>query len=476
MRIHSYLALGLAWLSLAPCAYSQPPGQETRSLAAFKDALDRDGFAVNSGDPIIVNLVEAWCNGAIPSWIPFNHALYSNSQPYLGLRVPKSAADPATLSPIFQLALREAIVLIGRTPPPERYFGFYPFLRTKVRADGTRQPLWASLGDAVNNATVKTTGPSPFNSPVALIFTPDKGTDTRVRAALQRAGYPPAIVNTLVFPASMLNLGHGATADELMIVLRNAMWEKKSEGDAYLNNPPLHVFRVTPRDESIANPFPTPPLRVRGTGLSEMDLMTTLVRLRQRIVSAHPGLFAADIATSPNWYEGYDYIQRRVDPWGDARDAFYLSAGYLPEFGAMDEITLADDEFLMVYGVNHAATGKATYHSFNVYSSGEGKVPVAFVEDTAFPGTAAPYLFDDSAAAKLTYAFKVSRNCGTEPNCVPLAIANCSRLTIGPGTVLGLIFRTYLEPATKVGPAMPEILYDRVLKFSPRQPLQGARQ
>jgi hypothetical protein len=26
----------------------------------------------------------------------------------------------------------------------------------------------------------------------------------------------------------------------------------------------------------------------------------------------------------------------------------------------------------------------------------------------------------------------------------------------------------YLEPATKVGAAMPEILYDRVIKFSPR--------
>jgi hypothetical protein len=28
----------------------------------------------------------------------------------------------------------------------------------------------------------------------------------------------------------------------------------------------------------------------------------------------------------------------------------------------------------------------------------------------------------------------------------------------------------YLEPATKVGAAMPEILYDRVIKFSPRAP------
>jgi hypothetical protein len=30
----------------------------------------------------------------------------------------------------------------------------------------------------------------------------------------------------------------------------------------------------------------------------------------------------------------------------------------------------------------------------------------------------------------------------------------------------------YLEPPTKVGAAMPEILYDRVIKFSPRPPAQ----
>jgi hypothetical protein len=125
---------------------------------------------------------------------------------------------------------------------------------------------------------------------VALIFTPDQGTDARVRAALRRAGYPAAIFNTVVFPASMLNLGHGQTADELFIAVRNAMWQNQSEGDAYIQNPPLHLFRVTPRVETIANPFPVPRLRVRGTGQTEMDLMDRLALLRQRIVEANSGL------------------------------------------------------------------------------------------------------------------------------------------------------------------------------------------
>lgn len=469
MRIRRYFALALACLSLATSAFSQPPGQEARSLAAFQNALRQDGFDVNQGVAFRINLVQAWCAGTIPDWVPFNHALYSNSQPYLAPAVPKSASEPRNLSPLFKLGPDEGIVIIGLTPPPERYFGFYAFLRTRVGLDRTRQPLWATLGDAVNSLTIKTTGSTPFNSPVALIFTSDQETDARVRKALERAGYPAAIMNTVVFPASMLNLGHGDTADEFIIAVRNAMWQNQAKGDAYMQNPPLSIFRVTPRIHAQANPFPVPRLRVRGTGQTEMDLMKKLGLLRQRIIDHNQSLHPTDLATQNTVYEGYDYMQRGIDPWGDSRDSLYLTAGYVPEFGAHDEITLADDEFLMVYGVNHVATGKATYHSVNIYSSKEGKVPIGSVEDPAFSDSATPYLYDDPIAAGQMYAFKVSRNCGREPNCVQLGIDNCPRVTVGPNTVLGLFVRMYLEPATKVGAAMPEILYDRVIKFSPRQ-------
>jgi hypothetical protein len=471
MKIQRYFALGLAWLCLAPLAFSQPPGQDARALAAFQNALKQDGFDVNQGVAGPLNLVERWCTGTLPPWIPFDHALYSNSQPYLVMAAPKSASEPMDMSPLFRLGPQEAIVVIGLTPPPERYFGFYAFLRTRVDHDGIRQSLWASLGDAVNNLTVKTTGSTPFSSPVALIFTPDKGTDASVRKALQRGGYPAAIINTVVFPASMLNLGHSETADDFVIVVRNAMWQNRTNGDEYILNPPLSVFRITPRVQATANPFPVPRLRVRGTGETEMDLMKKLDLLRQRIIAAK-SLYPRDVAMQPTVYEGYDYMQRGIDPWGDSRDSLFLNGGYVPEFGSYDEVTLADDEYLMVYGVNHVATGKASYHSFNVYSSKEGKVPIGAVEDPAFAGSATPYLFDDPSAAELMYAFKVSRNCGQEPNCVQLGIDDCSKVTIGPNTVLGFFVRMYLEPPTKVGAAMPEILYDRVIKFSPRPPTQ----
>jgi hypothetical protein len=35
-------------------------------------------------------------------------------------------------------------------------------------------------------------------------------------------------------------------------------------------------------------------------------------------------------------------------------------------------------------------------------------------------------------------------------------------------TKLGLFIRNYLEPSTKVGPAVGELVYDQVIKFSPK--------
>lgn len=462
LSICIFTALFLA----VPGALAQPAGQAPGDLARFRNALSRDGFNVTPGAARSVNLVKDWCDEKLG----VDSAMYSNNQKYLGLQVPKSDQDTQLVT-IFQMREDEAIVAVGLTPPPEKYFGFYPFLAMKVYPNGERHPLWATLGDTVNNATVKTIGPSPFNAPVALIFTPDQGTDARVRAALVYAGYPAAIINTVVFPASMLNLGHGDDADELRILVRNGIWQTQEDGDTYIDNPPLSIFRVTPRTQATANPFPAPLLRVRGTGHTEMNLMNKLGELRTRIIADNPGLHAEDIPTRPNWYEGYDYIQRGKDPWGDSRDAFFITAGWLPEFDSDERITLADDEFLMVYGVNHAATGKATYMSINVYASETAKLSIGAVDDRDFPNTASPYLPAGDPAADVMYAFKVSRNCGGEPGCIPLSIDDCPRLTIDSRTILGIIFRMYLEPATRAGAAMPEMLYDRVLKFSPRAPL-----
>lgn len=466
---HRCLSLLLLCLSLVPCAFSQPARQDPNGLAAFMNALKQDGFDVSVGAVVPFNLAAQWCN-----YVPgVEDAGYSSDEPYLQVMVPKSP-EHFTLNSAFKLREDEAIVLIGLTPPPAKYFSYTPYLETRVFPDG-RDDIFASLGDAVNNATIKTAVTPPFNSPVVLIFTPDQKTDARVRGALQSAGYPEGIINSVVFPASMLNLGFGDAADELKILTRTAIWQDQKAGDQYMSQPPLHVFRVTPHTPATPNPFPAPHLRIRGTGQTEMDLMIKLDQLRQGIMAANSGLHATDIAPLPMCYEGYDYIQRRVDPsqkqgyWGDIRDAFYLGVG-LPEWSSSYyRITLRDGEFLMVYGANHVATGKATYMNINVYPSETGKLTIGTLDDRDFPYTASRYLPPGDPAAGLMYAYKISRSCESATNCLQLSVPKgCTRLKLDSNTALGVFTRIYLEPATKVGPALPETLYDRIIKFSPQ--------
>lgn len=457
-----------AVILLVSGAFVLAEGRELGNLDKFEIALKQDGFIVTSGTTTDYNLAKNWCDNQ-PG---IDSGLYTNNEPYLILNIPVSAGNP-TPAQAFQIRHDEAIVLIGLTPPPEKYFAFYPFLDTKVYPDGRKLPSGITLGDAVNNLTIKTAGPTPFNSPVALIFTPDMGTDTRIRTALRRAGYPEVMINTVVFPATMLKLGYGENADKLRIQMRNAIWENQTDGEAYIKDPPLQLYRLTPRTPADPNPFPMPRQRVRGTGLSEMGLMHTLEELRAGILAANSGLYASELLPVPSLgsvYDGYDYLQRGINVYGEARDAFVLNAGYVPEFTSSDELTLADDEFLMVYGVNHVATGKSTYMSMNVYSGNVGKVVIGSISNDQFPGSASPYLADSDPAGDLMYAYKVSRNCGSEPNCLTLTIEGCPRLSIDSSTMLGLIWRMYLEPATKVGAANHEVLWDRVIKFSPQAP------
>ncbi len=468
MKLTSLLSVMAATLLLqVPSALSQRVGQRPDAVTTFTNALDQAGFDVRAGAAIAYNRSELWCENAVGD----ENAWYANNEKYVIPLVPKSAQDPQ-LDATFQLQPDEAIVLIGRTPPPVRYFNYQPYLFRRAYPDGSSQQLFASLGDAVNNATIKTIGPTPFNAPVVLIFTPDQGTDARIRAALRHAGYPVAIINTLVIPASLLNLGYGETADQFKIGSRTAIWEKQSDADLYIAHPPLSVLRVTPRITATANPFPTPPLHVRGTGHTEMDLVKELDQLRQGIVAAHPGLHATDITPPNPLFDGYHYIQRSIDPLGDTRDALYFAAGYLPEYDSTNRLTLADDEFLVVYGANHVETGKATYMNINVYASETAKLTLGSIDDRSFTNnTAAPYLPADDPSANLMYAYKISRSGVAEPNCLQLsAPPDCTRLTLDSSTLLGVFTRIYLEPATKVGPAPAEILYDRVIKFSPRSP------
>lgn len=490
-------------LHLIPCAFAQQAGQDPGDLARFQNALTQDGFDVRQGRSMSLDMWQQYCNGVTTS------AKYNNKgAPYLTAVVPHLPGDPTLIPYAFQLRADEAVVFIGVTPPPEAYFSYQPYLLNKHYAQSVPEALltqpiqgcWGdphcldvgtSLGDTVNVATIKTIGPDPYGAPMVLIFTPDQGTDARVRTALRKAGYPPSIVNTVAFPASILNLGIGQGHDLFMILGRNAKWLNGAAGDAagsaYMDSlnstdptkpSPVSVFRVTPSVFSATNlqPFPAPALRVRGTGRTEMDLLGKLDEIRDRIISHYTAMgyvVAGEYASGPGSYDGYDFIQQMKRAYLDCRDTIYVGAGAdaFPD-NLNYEIRLTDDEFLVMYGVNHTATGKASYMNLNAYAK-PSELAIGSVFDTDFAHSADTYLPGDPEAY-LLFAYKVSWQCNDEPFCLRMSTGECARLQLdGPGhaadranTQLAFATRSYLEPVTNVGPAFTEIVYHRMIKFS----------
>jgi hypothetical protein len=448
--------------------------------------LEKDNFIVTAGDPIKFDPIGKYCDGNYPNALyanygaPYTAAALGPSPRFLS-GLPQPVKDVALELPIFRLAPDEAVVLVGLTPPPEAYFSYQIYLATRWYTSETTpgeakiELLLNSLGDTVNMQTINTIGRKPFERPMVFIFTADRGIDARVRAALRRAGYPASIINTIVVPSATLKLGFESDSDTFIIANRNALWVDPVAGEAYVENPTYRVLRLTPEPEAVLDPFPTPPLRIRGTGQTEIDLTPTLARLRAAIIQHYTaqGYTEKEYITKTVAYEGYDFTQRKVTTLGDTRDALYLGAGNLPEFGLTDPMTLTEgDELLIAYGLNHMATGKATYVNLNTYTSGPSKMALgrAFPDD--LEGSAYQYLSPSDPDGEVTYAYMISRNCEAEDFCLQLEVPvdGCKNKDgteiLTDDSPLGVVFRLYVEPPTSIGAAFPEVVYDQVIKFT----------
>jgi hypothetical protein len=190
-------------------------------------------------------------------------------------------------------------------------------------------------------------------------------------------------------------------------------------------------------------------------------------------------LKATELPTSIWIPGGYDGMQRGINVWGPNRDACYLwtanqtVSSPTPPFANLSQfygflrdpgVTLGNDtnEFLIVYGVNHVATGKATYSNFAIYGADIWN-GVGAVTDEDFAGTAEEYLPDNSNA-KYLYVYKVARQCEGDAHCFEVPWG-ADAYGIELDQPLFITFRIYLENSTKVGPDYSEIVYDRAIKF-----------
>jgi hypothetical protein len=439
------------------------------SVEQFKSALEKDGFTVQEGKLEVLDIAKMADLGLIPCCWGNNP-----STPYMVYKLPPAPGQTshnnvsdAPLHPEnkglwddFKLREDEAIVFIGSTPPDVDYFSYRSYLAGRLQPDGTFKRVFASLGDTLNNMTIKTGGGNgPMDSPTVIVTTADEGINERVHTAAIASGFSRGIINDDIISTRFVKMGLEQGDDSFAFIHRIAFFKDSKAGDAYLGKPHGTVLRLTPKNQAKEQkPHSVPNLRVRGTGdTSELDLLGDMDKLRQAILKKYQGLQANELGTSIWLPEGYYAIQKSLDVIGENRDTTYLRA---------DQFTLADDpnEFLIVYGVNHAATGKATYSNFGIYGA---KLinGVGAVSNHDFTGTAEEYL-PGNPNAKNLYVWKVARRANGNKQCleVPFSVG-AAGIDLGQEGFIG--YRAYLEPGTKVGPFWSEIVLDRAIKFSP---------
>jgi hypothetical protein len=415
----------------------------------FRAELEADGLVLAEGRAGVLDPAEC-C-----SWE--SCYMFNPDNDYIGWWLPpgpgQTASDRPSPSGIGSLAWRlrsdEAVIGIGRTPPAGAYFSYRSYVHDRYYPLlGAREWLFYNLGDSLNQFVIGAGEGGPFDADFVLMTTPHAGTEARIRAAAARAGIPDGIVNTDAIGGTPITLGLHQEADTFRMQARMALFADPVAGQAYVDDPPVTVWRVTPADEVAFAPIAVPPFRPRGTGTDESAWASAMEELDVAVRAAHLDYVPHPLPT----------VVTSTDeecPPGCNRDTFFAVAIHylLPVDG---------DGFVMVYGVNHERTGKSVYSNFSVIEV-EQLSAVAAVHSGQMPGSAAPYLPGHPQVDDL-YAWKIARTCDPkDPWCIEVPTECPGWDSAGEGSIA---YRAYTEAATATGPSSSELVVDRAILFT----------
>jgi len=422
------------------------PAPDAGSLAG---ALSAAGFDVQTATFEAIDLAGCCdtgrsCSGNNPT------------SPYLAVYAPRGPGQTVAntieradgTAGSYRLREDEAIVLVGTTPPPAAYFGLTPYLMSRANTAGVQTSVFASLGETLNDAVIHVDGATAFSSPFAVVATGDHTTDTSVRTALEAAGISPSALSTITFDASVVRFGLDANDDELGLLFRYALPVDHTAGQAWVASPGVTVLRVTPRTAS-SDPLPSPTARAKGTSTESATLSAALDRLEAAIRASAAGHSIRDFTVTEGDVDPAMCIAGLTSCAGDNRDTIYPHTGVFT-LGARDSV--------WVLGVDHAATGKATYANASVYSV-EHLAGLVSVTSHEWAGSASVWLPGDPDAASL-FAWRIARDCTGDSHCLEVPTTACptgAALT----APLTLAFRAYLEPGTGTGPDPATLVRER---------------
>ena len=383
----------------------------------------------------------------------------------------------------YKLRQDEAIVLITPLPPECKYYSFINYIMFTEQKEGKDysneksfftvgdettgiyHPIFGSIGEPVNLLNIKHDGDSVYDSNAVIVISANRTVEEKVIAQLQEAGYDSSMINSMPIPAETYQLGLEKGADTFCFLGRISQASDSDAYETYVSNlaETSKVYRLTPNEEVEAAPFENAVLTPRGNGKHESSIVSNsaehLDTIRQAIIDEYQADYTyEELKSEIAVPEGLTAYFNDTNSLGDNRDTSYLMT---PDF-TLD----SDEDFVVVYGLNHTSTGKAQYSNAVLYARPMLN-GICSVYDSLFPGSAASYLEESCEDADQYYVYKMARTKLDEHTAViEYSTGNETGTYYGAdnGNPLLLAFRAYLDE-TGVGPSYYELIYDRAIVF-----------
>ena len=442
-------------------------------------------FGNNAGSAyLILNLPPAPDQDASPGvpergWDPEMPSAYDDPE------VVNAPANPY-FSPAgihFKLRQDEAVVVITRLPDPCKYWSFIAydmFVAQQEGKDYSNQKgffgigndetgfyhtIFGSIGSPVNMLNARHDGDSPFGSTAVIVMCANAKVRNQIIQSLESAGYPESMINVMEIPADVYRMGLEKGKDTFSLFGRISQPEDREAYNRYMEGLADNavVFRVTPRDEAEPSPFPVQNLQARGTGVHEASQIksftTNLDTIRQSIIDRYAEEYDyEELTTEISIIDGLTAYTNDVNANGDVHDAAYL---FTPDFKLN-----SDEDFVVVYGVNHSTTRKA--HYFNAVLHVRPLLNgVCTVFNSMLPGSADEYLPAEARGTDDFYVYKMARKEMDEHTAIiPYSTGNEQGKFYGVDndTPAFILFRIYLDESG-VGADYYELVNDRVIVF-----------
>lgn len=383
----------------------------------------------------------------------------------------------------YKLRADEALVLFTELPPECKYYSFINYImfteekenkdyskekgyfRVGNEVTGYYHPVFGSIGSSVNSGNVKSTGESAFGTNAVIVVSANQSVTDSVIGQLKKAGFSEDVINVMTIPEQTYRMGLDQGKDTFTFLGRISQPVDQDAYEDYITGLSKNstVYRVTPKTEIASAPYENEKLIPRGNGEHEAAVLCDVERhldeIRNSLIAQYADAYdyeelTSDIAVP----EGLTAYIKDTNAQGDNRDTAYLMT---------QNFTLnSDEDFIVVYGVNHTATGKAHYSNAVLYARPMLN-GVCSVYDSMFKGTANDYLEEECTDADSYYVYKMARTKLDEnTKIIEYSTGNEKGQYYGVdnGNTLLMAFRAYVDE-TGVGASYYEIVYDRTIVF-----------